>query len=81
MTFQLTPDQYAKLLTVLKVAPGVVLDESAYTFTYDGVELGYKYDGASTMQVAVLKKPWIYPESVVESRITTAFQQFMEELS
>ena len=48
MTFTVTPAQYTRLLGILGCEPGCTIDQDKHTCTYDGVELGYQYNGTDT---------------------------------
>ena len=88
MKFILTPDQFDKLQTVLSTASGAKLEMSGAksgTLTTSDVTLLCVYDGTCTLYVTVEArhsfKAKIAPESLIESKVTAMFDQFIGQLS
>lgn len=84
MILSLTWEQFAKLQSALSQAPGVKLEitsASEGVLTTSDVELGLSYNGSSELTVTVLKKLSIKAkmatESIIESKVTAMFDQFL----
>lgn len=67
-TYSLTPDQFAALRTRL-LELGVTLPaEDDGTLVYQGITLGYHYDGA-TLTLKVQQKPFFVPTSMIWDQV------------
>jgi hypothetical protein len=70
-SFPLTPDQYEARKAAL-TENGVVIVGTSGVVDYRGIEVAYEYDGA-ILTVTVEHKPWIIPESEINSKIADWF--------
>lgn len=66
----ITPAQFAAIAADVKTTVGVSLDGNTGTQSADGYTVEWAYDGESNLVIDVLKKPFLIPESIVESHIT-----------
>lgn len=72
LTIPLTPQQFASSRAKVEAELHQSLRDDAGTIEHDGVKLSYTYDGKA-LAVNIVHKPFLVPESTIDSKISTWF--------
>ena len=73
MIIKLNPAQFAAKLAVVGKLVGQPLTSPGGDISHSGVTVSYSYDGAGSLVIDVVKKPFFVTEAYVEQQITAWF--------
>lgn len=66
---KMTPEHFEALSTLVRSETGIEMRGNSGEAGHNGYELKWSYEG-NTLRMQCTKRPWLFPEAVVESGIS-----------
>ncbi len=74
MTVTITPEQFAARAKEVENETGETITGNSGELSHNGVTIDWKYDGVSTLELTMVKKPFFVSAAMIENTLLKWFK-------